>query len=135
MKNMNGFLYILSHPSNPNLLKIGVNRRDPNIRLNEHNKHLDKAAGKVVKQTGKLWELKEVIEVADIYLAEHKFWKRPPLTELHYSFANELLVLFDGTELNQNWVKAGIEVAKIAGVRENPNLPLMPGPIPKRGSK
>lgn len=131
----NGFLYVLSHPSNPNLLKIGVTRRSPEIRLKEHNTQFDKEAGKIVRETGQLWEISEVIDVDDVYLAEHEFWKRPPLTELPYSFTNELLFLSEGTDLDQRWVQEGLKMAKAAGVRKNPLHPPIYKPVAKRGSK
>ena len=79
---LKGFLYVLSHPKEyeggAKLFKIGMTRRDPLIRLKQHNTQFDKAAGKVVKETGQLWELKETVKVDDVYLAEHVFWKRHP---------------------------------------------------------
>ena len=116
-----GYLYLLSHPSDKNLFKVGVTRRKALIRLAEHNTQLEKVAGKVVKDTGKLWELKEVIKVEDIYLAEHKFWKRSPLTELPYSFGNELV-----QGMPYQWIEEGLEEAKKAGRRSNPNIPPNP---------
>ena len=124
-----GYLYLLSHPSDKNLFKVGVTRRKALIRLAEHNTQLEKAAGKVVKETGKLWELKEVIKVEDIYLAEHKFWKRSPLTELPYSFGNELV-----QGMPYQWIEEGLEEAKKAGRRSNPNIPPIPKTTPLRGS-
>jgi len=124
-----GFLYVLSHPSDKDLFKIGVTRRKPLIRLAEHNTQLEKAAGKIVKETGKLWQIKEVIKVDDIYLAENKFWKRPPLTELPYSFENELLY-----GMGYHWIEEGLKEAKKTGKRLNPNIPPMPKQVPKRGA-
>ena len=113
----NGFLYVLSHPSNRNLLKIGVTRRSPEIRLKKHNTQFDKEAGKIVRETGQLWEISEVIDVDDVYLAEHEFWKRPPLTELPYSFTNELLFLSEGTDLDQRWVQEGLKRRALEKIR------------------
>ena len=37
-----GYLYVLSHPSDKNLFKVGVTRRKALIRLAEHNTQLEK---------------------------------------------------------------------------------------------
>lgn len=129
---INGFLYILTHPSNKNLLKIGITRRDPYKRLKEHNNQYDKALGKIVKDTGQLWEMEKYFEVEDVYLAEHVFWKRSPLTELPYSFSNELL---DISHLGPQWVEEGLEVALQAGARKNPFIAPVPKQKPKRGTE
>ena len=125
-------MYVLKHPSDPNLFKIGVTRRDPCARLKEHNTHYEKAAGKVVRDTGQLWELLEVVGVADVYQAEREFWKRPPLTELPYSYSNELLNL---KFADYKWVKDGLKAAANAGNRSDPTIPPIPKPVPKRGGE
>jgi predicted GIY-YIG superfamily endonuclease len=61
-----GSLYVLTHPSNPNLYKVGVTVVDPKKRLAQHNTQLDKAAGRVVRETGQKWELKTVIEALSV---------------------------------------------------------------------
>ena len=48
-----GYLYVLTHPSDPELFKVGVTILRPEVRLAQHNTQLDKAAGKVVKETGR----------------------------------------------------------------------------------
>jgi hypothetical protein len=47
-----GHLYVLTHPSNPKLYKIGVTIKHPKERLNEHNQNYEEYAGQIVKETG-----------------------------------------------------------------------------------
>lgn len=54
-----GYIYVLTHPSDPNLYKIGVTVLEPTKRLSQHNSDFSRAAGRVVKETGQKWELKE----------------------------------------------------------------------------
>jgi len=70
-----GFLYVLEHPSDPNLVKIGRTIRSPEQRLVEHNSDYTKLAGKIVKETGQKWKLKEVVAVPDPAYAEAAFWE------------------------------------------------------------
>ena len=85
MKKQDGFLYILRHPcrvfsdygleDDEHLFKIGVTTRTVNIRLKQHNTDFKKHAGKVVQETGQLWEVHEVYSVQNVYVAEKMFWK------------------------------------------------------------
>jgi hypothetical protein len=125
-----GFLYLLSHPSDLNLFKIGMTTREPIERLKEHNSRFDQATGKVVKETGKLWNLEKFIEVEDVYSAEYVFWHRPPYprsTEIPRTRSNELI---DVSALGIKWVKDGFEAVSKSAER----FPKRPKPIPKRGS-
>ena len=72
-----------------------MTRRDPKIRLQEHNTQLDKAAGKVVAETGQHWILKEAVKVADVYLAENVFWQRTPVADIPHLRETELVKLAD----------------------------------------
>lgn len=84
MKKQDGFLYILRHPSrtfadyglgdDEHLFKIGVTTRTVKIRLKQHNTDFKKAAGRVVQETGQLWEVHEVYTVQNVYVAESIFW-------------------------------------------------------------
>jgi hypothetical protein len=84
MKKQDGFLYILRHPSriftqyglgdDEHLFKVGVTTRTVKIRLKQHNTDFKKAAGRVVQETGQLWELHEVYMVENVYAAERIFW-------------------------------------------------------------
>jgi len=125
-----GFIYILTHPSDPALVKIGMSTRHPVKRLKEHNTQLTSYTGKVVKETGQEWILKEFFPVSDTYNAESAFWHRSPLTEIPYSLGTELIRL-DDTFLNWDWIEEGIQAAKNAGVRQDMNQP----PIPKQKAK
>jgi hypothetical protein len=85
MKKQDGFLYILRHPcrafsdygveEDEYLFKIGVTTRTVKIRLQQHNTDFTKAAGKVVQETDRLWEVQEVYSVQDVYKAEKLFWQ------------------------------------------------------------
>jgi hypothetical protein len=84
MKKQDGFLYILRHPSrtfseyglgdDEYLFKVGVTTRTVKIRLKQHNTDFKKAAGRVVQETGQLWEVHEVYSVQNVYVAESIFW-------------------------------------------------------------
>lgn len=129
-----GFIYVLIHPSDPNLIKVGMTTRNPEIRLKEHNTQFDKAAGKVVEATGQKWVIKEFFPVEDTYNAESAFFHRPPLTEIPYILGDELLKL-DGNIITWDWVNQGLEVAKSVGIREDISQPPIPKPKPKKGSQ
>jgi predicted GIY-YIG superfamily endonuclease len=47
-----GYLYVLVHPSDPDLYKIGVTIFQPEVRLAQHNSQHEKHAGRIVKETG-----------------------------------------------------------------------------------
>jgi hypothetical protein len=109
-----GYLYVLVHPSDPNLYKIGVTIRKPEERLAQHNSQFDKYAGQVVKETGQKWEIKEVIVVPDPYLAEKVFWSATPISLMPGGAAIEV------GRMEWAWVQAGLNAAKKAGVRSPP---------------
>ena len=129
-----GFIYVLTHPSDPYLIKVGMTTRSPNVRLREHNTQFDKVAGKVVEATGQAWILKDFYAVEDTYNAESAFFHRSPLTELPYHLSNELVIL-DDEGMNWDWVNEGLEIAKAVGIRKDTSQPPIPKPIPKRGAK
>ena len=79
-----GYLYVLVHPSDPNLYKVGVTVLDPKKRLAQHNSQLDKAAGRIVQETGQKWEIKKVMEVPDVYWAESAFWGVMPFVDFPF---------------------------------------------------
>jgi len=129
-----GFIYVLIHPSDPNLIKVGMTTRNPKIRLKEHNTQFDKAAGKVVEATGQKWVIKEFYPVEDTYNAESAFFHRSPLTEIPYILGNELLKL-DDKFITWDWVNQGLEVAKSVGIRRDTSQPPIPKPKPKKGAQ
>ena len=106
-----GYLYVLVHPSDTNLFKIGVTIRKPDKRLAQHNSQFDKYAGQVVKETGQKWELKTYIAVADPYLAERCFWGATPLADIPFLGGIEV------QKMEWEWVLVGLDAAKKAGVR------------------
>ena len=113
-----GYLYVLTHPSKPDLYKVGQTIRHPQVRLAEHNSGYDKYAGQIVKETGQKWELKTYISVPDPYWAEAVFWNTTPFAVLPYRYGIEVQVM--------PWeeVQKGLVAARKAGLRPPP------GPIP-----
>jgi hypothetical protein len=106
-----GFIYVLTHPSDPNLYKIGVTIRDPMKRLAQHNHDFTKAAGRIVEETGQKWELKEYHLVPDPYWAESVFWGNTHLADIPF---------LGGTEVHKlEWreIEKALSAAKLAGVR------------------
>jgi len=114
-----GYIYVLTHPSNSNLYKIGVTILEPSKRLAQHNRDFSKVAGRIVQETWQKWELKEYHSVPDPYWAEKAFWNTTPFPIIPYR---------NGIEVeNMTWeqVQRGLEAAKIAGLRsEQPPIPL-----------
>ena len=108
---MSGYIYVLSHPSDPTLFKVGVTTRGPKQRLAEHNRDHTKLAGQIVKETGQDWELKEYYEVPDPYWAESVFWGATPFGDVPYR---------NGVEIERmEWerVAAALSKARQAGMR------------------
>jgi hypothetical protein len=114
-----GYLYVLMHPSDPDLYKVGVTVLKPEKRLAQHNSQFDKYAGEVVKETGQKWEIKEVIAVADPYFAEKAFWNATPIPLMPGGAAVEV------GRFGWAMMQAGLEAAKKAGVRPPPGPPSM----------
>ncbi len=81
---MSGYIYVLVHPSDPDLYKIGITIRTPQIRLAQHNTDCSQLAGRIVKETGQKWELKEYHSVPDPYYAELVFWKTTKFADIPY---------------------------------------------------
>ena len=79
-----GYLYVLVHPSDLNLYKIGQTTCDPMKRLAEHNSNCEEYTGQLVKKTGQKWEIKTYIEVSDPYWAELIFWGSTPLADIPF---------------------------------------------------
>lgn len=114
-----GHIYVLTHPSDPNLYKIGVTIREPVKRLAQHNSDFTTAAGRIVKETGQKWELKEYHAVPDPYWAERAFWRSTPVADIPFRGGVEVERMY--------WedVQRGLEAAKKAGLRsEQPPEPL-----------
>src|SRR5205807_7124311 len=104
-----GYLYVLVHPSDPDLYKIGVTVLRPEKRLAQHNSQLDKYAGRIVKETGQKWELKTYIAVPDPSWAERAFW--------------------GATQVSVMPFRRGIEVEKIPWKEVQAGLNLFPGDL------
>lgn len=71
-----GYLYVLVHPSDPDLYKVGATILKSGERMAQHNRNFGDYAGKVVQETGQLWELKTFVEVDDPYGVEKAFLGR-----------------------------------------------------------
>lgn len=112
-----GYLYVLVHPSDPDLYKIGVTILRPEKRRAEHNCQYEEYAGQIVKETGQKWELKTYIAVADPYLAERVFGGATPLSDIPFLGGIEV------QKMEWKWVQAGLDAAKKAGVRPPPAPP------------
>lgn len=106
-----GYIYVLTHPSNPNLYKIGVTTRNPEVRLAQHNSDPTQLTGRIVKETGCKWELKEFHQVEDPYWAERAFWAATPFADIPFRGGIEV------ETMTWDQVLLGIESAKKAGVR------------------
>lgn len=109
-----GYLYVLVHPSDPDLYKIGVTTLHPEKRLAQHNLNRNEYAGQIVKETGQKWELKTHFAVPDPYWAERAFWGATGLADLMGGVTVEV------RKMEWAWVHAGLEAAKKAGVRPGP---------------
>jgi len=57
-----GYIYVLIHPSDPTLVKIGRTTQKLERRIAQHNADHSKTAGQIVRETGQKWELKDKIE-------------------------------------------------------------------------
>ena len=101
MKKQDGFLYVLRHPArvftdyglsdDEYLYKIGVTTRTVKIRLKQHNTDFKKAAGKVVEDTGQLWEVQEIYSVQNVYAAESLFWNHSPWADMPFLGGAEVM--------------------------------------------
>ena len=112
-----GYLYVLVHPSDPNLYKVGQTTRHPEERLVEHNSNYAKLAGRIVKETGQKWELKTYFAVPDTNWAEIVFWGATGLADIPYRGGVEV------ERMDWKIVEAGLKAAKEAGVRPPPTVP------------
>jgi len=113
-----GYLYVLVHPSDPDLYKIGVTILDPEKRLAQHNSQHKEHAGRIVKETGQKWELKTHIAVPDPYWAERAFWGATHFPDIPYRGGVEV------EKMEWQVVQKGLDAAMKAGVR--------PGPLQKK---
>lgn len=109
-----GYLYILVHPSDPLLVKVGQTTRSPQERLIEHNADHSKHAGRIVKETGQKWELKTYIAVPDSIWAERVFWSATGVADVPYRGGVEI------EKMEWKLIQAGLKAAKKAGVRPPP---------------
>lgn len=109
-----GYLYVLVHPSDPDLYKIGVTILHPEKRLAQHNRHYEEYAGKIVKETGQKWNLKTYIVVPDPYWAETCFWGATHFPDIPYRGGIEV------ERMERHLVEKGLDAAMKAGSRPGP---------------
>lgn len=112
-----GYIYVLVHPSDPDLYKIGVTTLKPEQRLAQHNSDYSKEAGRIVKETGQKWELKEYHAVLDPYWAEKSFWGATPFADIPFQQGIEV------KRMKWEWVQAGLDAAKKSNLRPPDTLP------------
>lgn len=106
-----GYIYVLIHPSDPNLYKIGITTRKPEQRLVQHNSDYTQLTGRIVKETGQKWELKEYHTVPDPYWAETVFWNATGLADIPFRQGIEV------EKMEWALVQKGLDAVKKAGVR------------------
>jgi hypothetical protein len=104
-----GYIYVLVHPSDPDLYKIGVTTRKPEQWLAEHNSNYDEYTGKIVKETDQKWKLKEYHAVPDPYYAEKAFWAHTPLADIPDLGGIEV------GKMKWEWVQNALDAALDAG--------------------
>lgn len=111
-----GYIYVLVHPSIPDLFKIGQTTRHPEERLAEHNSNYNEYTGQIVKKTGRKWELKEYYAVPDPSWAETVFWNATGLSDIPFRQGIEI------EKMSWKLVQQGLEAAKKAGIRPQQKL-------------
>jgi len=109
-----GYLYVLVHPSDPDLYKIGVTVLRPEERLAQHNSQYEKYAGRIVKETGQKWELKTFVAVPDVYFAERCFWGATHFPDIPFRGGIEI------EKMDWALVQKGLDAAENAGYRPQP---------------
>ena len=109
-----GYLYVLVHPSDPNLYKIGQTTRHPEERLAEHNCNYQEYTGQIVKKTGQEWKLKTYIAVSDPSWAETVFWGATPFADIPFRQGIEV------EKMEWKLVQAGLAAVEKADVRPPP---------------
>ena len=109
-----GYLYVLVHPSDPDLYKIGVTILHPEKRLAQHNCQYEEYAGRIVRETGQKWELKTYIAVPDPYWAEKAFWGATHCPDIPYRGGVEV------ERMDWQLVQKGLDAARKAGMRPSP---------------
>jgi hypothetical protein len=82
--------------------------------LAQHNGDYTQIAGRIVKQTGQKWELKEYHAVPDPYWAESVFWGTTHFADIPYRYGVEV------ERMDWGQIQKGLDAAKKAGVRPGP---------------
>jgi hypothetical protein len=119
-KVKSGYLYVLQHLSDPQLFKVGITIRSPEERLVEHNSNFEEYTGQIVKDTGKKWELKTYIQVADPCWAEVVFWESTGLGLIPFQRGIEI------SKMEWALVQSGLQAVKKAGIGPPPKPQIKP---------
>ena len=109
-----GYLYVLAHPSDPQLVKVGRTVQKPEARLAQHNSDFSRIAGQIVLDTGQEWILIEVLEVPDPVHAEAAFWQAAHWHPFRGRPKVEVVCM------SAEALQAGLDAARKAGVRPKP---------------
>jgi len=106
-----GYIYVLVHPSYPDLYKIGITIRKPEQRLAQYNSDYTQLTGRIVKETGQKWEVKEYYPVPDPYHAESVFRRTTKFADIPYRRRVEVETM--------SWeeVEKALDAARNAGLR------------------
>lgn len=107
-----GYLYVFSHPSNSQLLKVGYTSGTLKKALEIANTEHSRDAGKIVKETGKKWRMLKNIKVPDPSYAKKIFWEA-----LHPSPFRGKEDIFSLNDPEWKHLETCLNIAKTAGVR------------------
>lgn len=114
-----GYLFLLEHPSDPLLIKVGYTTGKLKNALERINTNFAKEAGQIVQGTGHKWRMKKKIRVDDPPYAKSVFWE----TSSQHVFRGN----HDVTRMTLDEIELCLAEAKKAGTR--------PNPTPKRDKK
>jgi hypothetical protein len=104
-----GYLYVLVHPSDPELYKIGVTILHPEKRLAQHNRDHKKYVGQIVKETGQKWEIRHILP----YLI--RIWQKEFFGQQRLWRTLPYLGGIEVQKMEWQWVEMGLNAAKKAG--------------------
>lgn len=95
-------------------IRFGITTQTPQERLAQHNRDYSQLPGRIVKETGQIWELKEYLPVPDPYYSESVFWSRTRFVDIPYRRGVEIETM--------SWeeVEKALGAAKNAGLRPPP---------------
>lgn len=107
-----GYLFVLSHPSDSELIKVGYTTGTLKKALERVNTNSNKEAGQIAKSTGKDWKVKKSIKVQDPSYAKATFWD----TSAQHAFRGNQ----DVSRMSWAEVEVCLGAAEKVGVRPDP---------------